>query len=602
MISFVREPEQILRSYFGYDAFRGPQRKVVDALLRGKDVFVLMPTGGGKSLCFQVPGLMLQGVCLVISPLIALMKDQVEALRLNGIDAAYLNSSLPAEEEFLLFQKMKNSSIRFLYISPERALHLPPNVWSEMRVSLIAVDEAHCVSQWGHDFRPEYARIGELRKKVPDAPMIALTASADKLTRKDILDKMGLRNPEIFISSFDRPNLSLAVKSGLKTGEKNKQLLQFLSSRRNESGIIYCSSRKLTEEVSAMLREKGIRNAFYHAGMESAERARVQDAFLHDEILVICATIAFGMGIDKSNVRWVVHYNLPKNMESYYQEIGRAGRDALPADTLLLYEMRDVSMLGYFAAQSNQPELQLEKLQRMQQFAEAGVCRRKLLLAYFGEMFGQNCGNCDVCLNPPNYSDQTESVLKILKIIEKGKEMLSSGLVLHILRGSMAEDVRSGGFHLLPVFASGKNRKEEVWQQIILQLTGTGVLEIAYDEKNALKFSAEALAILHEGKRIFLAQIPEVNQEEQVIRNDTMQYASPAEPVSDLFEKLRALRLEIAREEKVPPYIVFHDKTLRELVERKPISVAEFVQVHGISERKCEKYGDRFLRLISACI
>lgn len=598
MHSTLHSPEEILRSWFGYDSFRGQQKKIIDTIVAGKDAFVLMPTGGGKSLCYQVPALVMPGTCLVISPLIALMKDQVQALRINGIEAAFLNSSLGAEEEYSILQKCGEGKLKLLYTSPERALLMPQSFWKKVNVNLIAVDEAHCVSQWGHDFRKEYTRIGELRANFPDVSMVALTATADKLTRKDILTHLGLHQPEVFISSFDRPNLSISVRSGLRSAEKNDLLFSFLAARRNDAGIIYCISRKMCEVLSGMLFERGIRNAFYHAGMESVERARVQDAFLHDEISVVVATIAFGMGIDKSNVRWVVHYNLPRNMESYYQEIGRAGRDGLPGDTLLLYGARDLGMLGYFATQSAQPELQLEKLHRMQYFAESRICRKRTLLSYFGEKLTRDCGNCDVCLHPPRFSDHTKTAQLVFTLIERCREQLSLGILVGVLRGSNAEEIRSRGFHLLQQFGAGRERPEHEWRQIIYQLTGIGYLEVAYDDHHALRLNPSAQEVLAGKGRVQLAEIPSRKTERNRPVPEILVAHQRDADSGELFEALRKLRLEIAREEKVAPYIVFHDKSLREMCDRLPLSESELRSISGLSDRKMEKYGERFLSLL----
>jgi ATP-dependent DNA helicase RecQ len=493
-------PLFILRKYFGYASFRGKQEQIIQSVLQRKDVFALMPTGGGKSLCFQIPALILPGTCLVISPLIALMKDQVAALRENGIEAGFLNSSLDPEEEQKLFKECLDGKIKLLYVSPERALLLSPRFTEQLNVNLIAVDEAHCVSQWGHDFRPEYTRLKNLREKFPHAPMIALTATADKSSRMDILHNLGLKDPEVYVSSFDRPNLSIRVMPGLNKQARNKYLLDFIQTHRNESGIVYAMSRKLTEEISTMLTAAGITNAFYHAGMDARERSRVQDAFLEDEIEVIVATIAFGMGIDKSNVRWVVHYNLPKNMESYYQEIGRAGRDGLSGDTLLMYNIQDLTLLGYFARNSAQPEMHLDKLQRMQQFADARVCRRKILLSYFGEFYDQNCGNCDVCRQKLPLSDETNLALTVFRILKQIPYGISSGLLIQILRGNNTHAVRSSGFHLLSDFGTGKKKTAEEWNGMLLQLIALGFLEMRYHDRHTLALTPPAMEVL-EGKR-----------------------------------------------------------------------------------------------------
>jgi ATP-dependent DNA helicase RecQ len=592
-------PLFILRKYFGYASFRGKQEQIIQSVLQRKDVFALMPTGGGKSLCFQIPALILPGTCLVISPLIALMKDQVAALRENGIEAGFLNSSLDPEEEQKLFKECLDGKIKLLYVSPERALLLSLRFTEQLNVNLIAVDEAHCVSQWGHDFRPEYTRLKNLREKFPHAPMIALTATADKSSRMDILHNLGLKDPEVFVSSFDRPNLSIRVMPGLNKQARNKYLLDFIQTHRNEAGIVYAMSRKLTEEISTMLTAAGITNAFYHAGMDARERSRVQDAFLEDEIEVIVATIAFGMGIDKSNVRWVVHYNLPKNMESYYQEIGRAGRDGLSGDTLLMYSIQDLTLLGYFARNSAQPEMHLDKLQRMQQFADARVCRRKILLSYFGEFYDQNCGNCDVCRQKLPLSDETTLALTVFRILKQIPYGISSGLLIQILRGNNTHAVRSSGFHLLSDFGTGKKKTAEEWNGMLLQLIALGFLEMRYHERHTLALTPPAMEVL-EGKR--KVEMTSLEMSEELVSAPVQEtWEDPVLTMQQqLFERLREWRKAQAKLEKVPPYVIFHDKTLREITEKNPVVISDLLQINGISDRKLDKYGKALLKLISA--
>lgn len=565
--------------------------------MQRKDVFVLMPTGGGKSLCFQIPAMILPGTCLVISPLIALMKDQVAALRENGIEAGFLNSTLDPEEEKKLLKDCLSGKIKLLYVSPERALLLSPRFTEQLNVNLIAVDEAHCVSQWGHDFRPEYTRLKNLREKFPHAPMIALTATADKTSRLDILQNLGLKEPEVFVSSFDRPNLSIQVMPGLNKQTRFNFLLDFIHRHRNEAGIVYAMSRKLTEEISSMLSSAGIANAYYHAGMDARERSRVQDAFLQDEISVIVATIAFGMGIDKSNVRWVVHFNLPKNMESYYQEIGRAGRDGLNGDTLLMYSMQDLTMLGYFARNSTQPEMHLDKLQRMQQFADARVCRRKILLSYFGEFYDQNCGNCDVCKQKLPVCDETSTALKVFRILKQIPYGIASGVLIQILRGNNTHVIRSSGFHLLTDFGSGKNKTAEDWSGMLLQLIALGFLEIRYHEHHALGLNAPALEVLEGKRKVEMTSLNPTQELVSVPFHETWE-----DPVLNmqqvLFERLREWRKAQAKLEKVPPYVIFHDKTLREITEKNPLVISDLLHINGISDRKLDKYGTALLKLL----
>lgn len=596
---------QTLKRYFGYDSFRPLQEEIIRTVLDGRDSLVLMPTGGGKSICYQLPALLCEGTAVVVSPLISLMKDQVESLCANGVAAGALNSSNDETENAVLRRACMEGSLKLLYISPEKLIAEANYLLRDMHISLFAIDEAHCISQWGHDFRPEYAQMGFIREMFPNIPVIALTATADKITREDIVRQLHLNQPKVFISSFDRPNLSLTVKRGYQQKEKSKAILDFIGRHRGESGIIYCMSRSKTETVAQMLQKQGLRVAVYHAGLSSVRRDEAQDDFINDRVQIVCATIAFGMGIDKSNVRWVIHYNLPKSIESFYQEIGRAGRDGLPSDTLLFYSLADLILLTKFATESGQQGINLEKLQRMQQYAEADVCRRRILLSYFGEATTEDCGNCDVCKNPPQRFDGTVIVQKALSAIVRTEQQIGTSILVDILRGNNTPDVSEKGYQQLKTFGAGREVPARDWQDYLLQMLQLGYFEIAYNENNHLKITNSGSDVLFGRSQ---ARLTVIRREESApakgrkkkptIPVRELPLGLPNTESEELFEALRALRKRLADQEALPAYIVLSDKVLHLLSTARPTTMEAFGNISGIGEYKKKKYGKDFVELI----
>lgn len=597
---------QTLKTYFGYDSFRPLQEEIIRHILDGNDALVLMPTGGGKSICYQLPALLREGTAVVVSPLISLMKDQVEALCANGISAGALNSSNDETENAALRRACMEGRLKLLYISPEKLLAEANYLLRDMHISLFAIDEAHCISQWGHDFRPEYAQMGILHQQFPHVPIIALTATADKITREDIIGQLHLNHPRTFISSFDRPNLSLTVKRGYQQKEKSKTILDFIARHPGESGIIYCMSRSKTESVAQMLQKQGIRTSVYHAGLSPSLRDKAQDDFINDRVQVVCATIAFGMGIDKSNVRWVIHYNLPKSIESFYQEIGRAGRDGLPSDTLLFYSLADLILLTKFATESGQQNINLEKLQRMQQYAESDICRRRILLSYFGEIADHDCGNCDVCKNPPERFDGTVIVQKALSAIVRTDQQIGTGVLVDILRGNMSPEVVGKGYQQLKTFAAGRDVPARDWHDYLLQMLQLGYFEIAYNENNHLKITSAGSDVLfgRATARLVVIRREEANETKRgrkrkaTVPAQELPLGLPNTENKALFEALRKLRKRLADEEALPAYIVLSDKVLHLLSTSRPTNLEEFGNISGIGEHKKKKYGKEFINLI----
>ena len=602
------QAKEILKRYYGYDSFRQNQAEIIQTIMNGKDCVVLMPTGGGKSICYQIPAIAMQGTAVVVSPLISLMKDQVEALRANGIEAEALNSGNEYSSDTIIRRKCMDGSLKLLYISPEKLLTEIPYLLKHIKISLFAIDEAHCISQWGHDFRPEYTQLDVLHKEFPQVPIMALTATADKVTRQDIVKQLGLHDARFFISSFDRPNLSLDVKRGYTTKEKEQYILNFIKARPTSCGIIYCLSRKNTEKVAQFLQGHGIKAGVYHAGLNQAERNQTQELFKQDAIQVVCATIAFGMGIDKSNVRWVIHYNMPKSIESFYQEIGRAGRDGAPADTVLFYSLADIIQLEQFAKDSGQQELNKDKLRQMQEYAESGICRRRILLNYFGEQMDHDCGNCDICENPPKRFDGTRYVQMALSAIKRAEEQIRTSTIIEILKGIPSPTVKRMGYDQLKTFGVGKELSTQDWQDYLLQMLQLGFIEIVYDQKNIVRITPSGNNVLFGRDKATLCVINRTLKEAQKPKK-RLHLEIPSISIPGLastsgqedkrlFEALRVLRQQCANEEGFPPYIVFSDKVLHSLATIKPTTLEQFGFISGIGEHKKQKYGQRFVALI----
>ncbi len=590
-------PLESLRTVFGYESFRPYQQEIIERLVQGENAFVLMPTGGGKSLCFQIPALHREGVGIVVSPLISLMKDQVDALRACGVKAAFYNSSLGSAEARKVLSMLHNRELDLLYLAPERLMS--DGFIERIRqvpIALFAIDEAHCISQWGHDFRPEYMKLGRLRRMFPDIPVIALTATAEPHTRRDILERLDLKDARCYVSGFDRPNIRYSVV------EKRKplaQLTEFLSSRPTDAGIVYCLSRKRVDEVAGKLAEAGFEAAPYHAGLTAGERKKTQDDFLRDEIRIIVATVAFGMGIDKSDVRFVVHYDIPKNIECYYQETGRAGRDGLAAEALLMFSYGDVAVARGLIEKSRNPErarIELHKLNAMVGFAEAMSCRRRILLGYFGERLQEDCGNCDVCLDPPEVMDVTEDARKALSCVYRVGQRFGMGHVIDVLRGSKKERVANLRHDRLSTYGIGADKSPDYWSTLLRHLVHHGYLLQDVGDYSVLKLTPSAGPLLRGELTITMAE-PRVKAAAGLksASKAARRKAGDIDYDPGLFERLRALRKQLADREGVPPFVIFSDVSLAEMAAILPRTENEFHGIHGVGKHKIERYGPYFL-------
>ncbi|MGL6029525.1 MAG: DNA helicase RecQ [Legionella sp.] len=589
----------VLKDSFGFDSFRTPQEDIINDVISGHDVLVLMPTGGGKSLCYQIPSMVRNGVGIVVSPLIALMEDQVAALKLQGISAAYYNSSLGSDEARRVLTQLHNNELDLLYIAPERLINGNfLDRLAECTISLFAIDEAHCISQWGHDFRPEYAALGLLKTHFPQIPIIALTATADKQTRQDIVVKLNYA-PKKYVASFNRPNIHYKV---VPKNNAATQLKHYLESETQQSGIIYCGTRNSVEKLAEKLQDMGFKARGYHAGLPHSERRNVQTLFRHDKIDIVVATLAFGMGIDKPNVRFVIHYDLPKNIEGYYQETGRAGRDGLPAQALLLYDAADSARLRSWIINTpneEQRRVETNKLNHMLAFAEASHCRRQILLRYFDEPSDTECMYCDVCDNPPETADATEDAQKLLSCIYRLKQNYGMTHTIDVLRGSSSDKIKQFGHEQLSTFGIGKEKSAHYWKHLGWQLLHKDYCFQDINHYNVLKLTEKAIPVLKGQEKIFLT-IPnndlKGSKKKSKIRN-------PAQPAnSALFELLRSLRRQLADEENKPPFMIFSDATLHEMTELKPQTTNQLLAVPGVGQHKLSHYGSHFLKVIKEYI
>ncbi len=595
-----------LQNTFGYPDFVGRQREVIAHIMDGGDALALMPTGGGKSLCYQIPGILRAGTAVVVSPLIALMKDQVDSLRQHGVRAAFLNSAQTPKQAAAAEAEFARGELDFLYVAPERLLSARGLETARRgKIALMAIDEAHCVSQWGHDFRPEYLKLGKLAELFPDAPRLALTATADARTRAEILEKLRMPDAKLFVASFDRPNIRFAVS---RRDSPRRQLLDFYRRRHEGSaGIVYCMSRAKTESAAEFLAAAGIRAYAYHAGMTKKERAENQEKFIYEESVVMCATIAFGMGIDKPDVRFVVHLDMPKSVEGYYQEIGRAGRDGLPADALLFFGLNDVITLRRMIEEGGAPEhvrrLERQKLDALAAFCESAGCRRRALLEYFGEKYEKPCGNCDNCIAPPQMWDGGEAAKKFLSCVARTGERFGAGQITDVLLGKDTEKIRKFRHEKLSTFGIGGELSAKEWHSVARQLVGANLLAPDAEGHGSLKLTAESWEVMRGRREVFFRRdAPRLPKPPRADGGDARPRARPAADLDErdaaVFEELRALRMRLAKKRGVPPYMIFNDKVLTEIARRRPRSEKEFGEIPGVGEAKLKTFAREFIKAL----
>ena len=598
MQDLERRALAVLKKFYGYESFHPMQYEVIEHVMGGNDCVVLMPTGGGKSLCYQIPALLKPGCAIVVSPLLALMKDQVDSLIANGVPAAAINSQQSEAQNREIMENVFKQNIKLLYVSPERLIADMDQWSSDMLISLIAIDEAHCISHWGHDFRPEYTQLGLVKERFPGVPIMALTATADRLTRIDLREQLGIGDAKMFIKSFDRPNISLSVVSGMSGREKLKRIVNFIEAHKGQSGIVYCLSRKNTEDMAKSLSALGINAQAFHAGMPTEKKLCIQRDFINDDLQVICATIAFGMGIDKSNVRWIIHSNMPKNIERYYQEVGRAGRDGMKADALMFYSFGDVKTLMSFANDSGQAMVNIEKLSRMQQFAEATVCRRRILLSYFNERYDHDCGNCDVCNDPPERFDGTTLCQMALSAMVRTDQNIGFKMLIDILRGSRKSEIIAHGYDKIKTYGVGHDYSNAMWNAYLLQMLQMGLIYIAYEDDEHLKITSYGNEVLYGKRQVMLSRFYYDNYAKKPVKKAAQSIEFEGDVDMELLEKLKLTRRAIAKAHGIAPYMVFSDKVLMVMAQEKPTTKAQFGTLYGVGEFKTNAYWLQFTVVI----